>query len=124
MTGEKLPSQAELMSEFADSVEKIFVLSEKTPVHFLFGLGILFIVSSIILKIFTKLTFGEFTALVICATILLVLASLIRLYQYKVWREIIREQQKLGGDLMRQEHRAALDRKKQESSKTPIDNKM
>jgi amino acid permease len=117
MTDEKPPSQAELMSQFVVSIEKISFLSDKRPVYILGGVGALLIIESIVLKLYLILAPSEFIALVQCATLLLVLASLILLYQYKGWREIIMEQQKLSGELMKQQNRAAEERKKAEEKR-------
>jgi hypothetical protein len=117
MTDENPPSQAELMSQFVVSLEKIPVLSDRRPVYILGVVAALLIIESIVLKLFLFLAPSEFIALVQCATLLLVLASLILLYQYKGWREIIREQQKLGGEVVKRQNRAAEERKKAEEKR-------
>ena len=119
MSQERFPSQSDLMKNFVESIKEISFLSETWVVNWLFFLGTGMILLSVLLKLLTKIVGfwpDDFNTLVVAATLLLVLASLIRLYQYKVWREIIREQQKFGADMMRQAFREAADRNKQKES--------
>ena len=58
-----------------------------------------------------SIALGSSLQIALFVTPVLVFASLIKLYQYKGWREIIREQQKLGVDLIRQEKRAIANEK-------------
>ncbi len=85
---------------------KISQIAERGPVILLLTLGTTLMFLAALLKIefrgerISNLTPVEFIALTISATLLLILGSLMRLYVWKNRQEIIREQQKVGADLL------------------------
>lgn len=98
------------LSTFTDhmvtTMERISKVAEKGPVVLLTTLGAGLIVGAIMLKVqlnghaISNITAGEFISMMVAATILLLAGSLLRLYQYKSSLDTIREQQKVGAELL------------------------
>jgi hypothetical protein len=93
--------------QVVNAMEKVSKVAEKGPVILLLTLGTVLFVAAIGLKVeiggmrFSNLAPSEFIALAVSATLMLILGSLIRLYQYKSWQDITKEQQKIGGELLK-----------------------
>jgi hypothetical protein len=108
MTDKEDSSQTKIMTQNDFEMQKITL---KPITFYLLILGTVLILLAVLLKVeiqgqkFSNLTPFEFTVLVASAISLFFLSSLVRLYQYRRWQEIIKEQQKLAQDLMRLQKR-------------------
>ena len=105
------PSEAKSqLSTFTNIVvtamERISTIAEKGPVNLLLSLGTGLIIFALALKIkigdsqIGTLTTPEFISLLLLAALLLVLGSLLRLYQFKSGLDTLRAQQKVGADML------------------------
>jgi len=118
MTDKKHSSQTKIMTQ-NDFEKEIYSLTNQLtedmqkitikPIRsYLLILGIALILLAVLLKVeiqgqsflnITPLEGSEFIVLVGFAISLFFLSSLVRLYQYRWWQEIIKEKQKLAQDL-------------------------
>lgn len=89
-----------------ESMERISKIAEKGPVTLLLSLGTALIIGALAMKIeiggikIATLAISEFISLLLVATLLLILGSLIRLYQFKTGLDTLRAQQKVGADML------------------------
>src|SRR5262245_10086650 len=80
---------SEFTRQIVDALEKISKVAEKGPVILLSSLGSVLIILAVVMKLeingarISNLTAGEFVTMIVAATLLLVLASLLRMYHVR-----------------------------------------
>ena len=95
--------------QLVSTVERLSKVAEKGPVNLMLAMGAFLIIFSMLLKIeiaghrISNLGTAEFITLVIVGAIILIASAAIRLYQFYVSvTTIIKDQQKLGADIVKQ----------------------
>jgi hypothetical protein len=89
-----------------EAMERISKVAEKGPTNLLLSLGTLLVLFALAMKAeiggvrIASLAPSEFISLLVVATLLLVVASCLRLYQFKSGLDTLRAQQKAGADIL------------------------
>jgi hypothetical protein len=119
----------ELLSGFTNSmitaIERISKVAEKGPVTLLTTIGTVLLMLAVVMKFefnghkISNLTTGEFVTMVISASLLLIFGSFLRLWQYKSGLQTLKEQQKVGANLLAKTSQTGADLAKSDTSSLP-----
>lgn len=101
-------SMHDIMDETAKILERINNLAEKGPITLMFSVGTLILLLGLLFKIdirgfhMSNIGLGEFIAILTVGMILILAAASIKFLQFYITTvSILKEQQKLGGELLK-----------------------